>query len=333
MSSPERAPGDPILRSRHHSPIDEPVRGGHPGAPDMALPGAEQLRRQLTGTLPEPPLSRLLGIRLAAAADGTARFEMPLSGWLADGHGRIGPGPLTIPADGAMACAVMSTLPAATPFTTSELTMHLLRLPPPGGTLTASARMIAVRPPVMLSDVTVADETGALIAHGTSLLITTPPVAFPGPASAMRYPEPAGGDPDPWQRPAPEPGEVSPIACLTGLEVESADDGAAQLAIPASPWFCAQPAARVQGGIVALLADSALGAAVDSQLPSGEVYTPIELKLNLLRPLVSDGRPARAQARVVHRGRRLAVATATVNNADGQRVAVASGSGLLGAPR
>ena len=46
--------------------------------------------------------------------------------------------------------------------------------------------------------------------------------------------------------------------------------------------------------------------------------------------MTADGRDLVATGTVVHNGRRLAIATAEVVNADGDRVAIATGTTLLG---
>jgi uncharacterized protein (TIGR00369 family) len=51
--------------------------------------------------------------------------------------------------------------------------------------------------------------------------------------------------------------------------------------------------------------------------------------VNFLRPIAADGRDVVARARVVHRGRSLAVATTEVSNADGKIVATASSSWII----
>ncbi|MGH2866418.1 MAG: PaaI family thioesterase [Solirubrobacteraceae bacterium] len=314
------------------SPIAEPVRGGHPDTELLALPGLEQLRRYITDDVPEAPLSRLTGMRLVSVGDGTATFRMPLTPWLDGGRGTVPAGVLTIPADAAMACAVMSQLPPWKPFTTSELALRVLRPPSPDGAILAESRVLDPGPPVALSEVTLRDEMGALIAHGSSLCVTLPAVSPHADTAPLQYPG-ESDTPDPWQRPLAIPTGAQPaLHTFTGLGVESAQDGAATLTLPASAWFCAPPAGRVQGGIVALLADATISSAVATKVPAGTEFTPLELKLNLLRPLVSDGRPARADARVVHAGRRIAVSTAEVTDADGRTIAIASGSGLLGTP-
>ena len=78
-------------------PWQEPVRGGHPDARQLALPGAEQLRAMLTGDAPVPPMGRLTGTRLIDVAPGTATFELPLSAWLRGPDGHPSSGVLTMP--------------------------------------------------------------------------------------------------------------------------------------------------------------------------------------------------------------------------------------------
>jgi uncharacterized protein (TIGR00369 family) len=80
---------------------------------------------------------------------------------------------------------------------------------------------------------------------------------------------------------------------------------------------------------VALLADSALGAAIQTTLPRGTAFAPVDLKVNYLRPLASDGREATARGTVLHSGRRIAVASAEVRNADEKTVALATGSAMI----
>ena len=63
---------------------------------------------------------------------------------------------------------------------------------------------------------------------------------------------------------------------------------------------------------MALLADSALSAAIGTTLPAGTAFASVDLKVNYLRPLASDGREATARGTVLHSGRRVAVASAPI---------------------
>jgi uncharacterized protein (TIGR00369 family) len=328
----------------------EPVRGAHPDPHLFGLPGIEQLRRQMTGESPESPLSRLTGMRLAEITPGEAEFTMPLTGWLAGADGLISPGPLAIPADAAMACAIMSRLPAGTPFTTSEMTLRVLRPVRPGGHLRARGRVISAGPPAALAEVAVHDDAGTLIAHGSSLCMTLPRMSAPPAQSRPDPGEPLEDSPDPWERPAPEtPGTMAgaswldqlvaqidgersatPLEQFTGLAPRSAGSGESGYTLPASPWFCAPPPGRLQGGVTITLVEAAIFGALRTPLSTDHSFHPVELKVNLLRPLASDGRLASAHGQLVHSGRRVAVGRGDVRDASGRTIAVATGSALLG---
>jgi uncharacterized protein (TIGR00369 family) len=340
-------------RAEQPGPWREPVRGGHPDPALQALPGLEQLRHMLDGRTPHPPLSRLTGLRLEGLGPGHAVFRMPVSKWLRGSDGPVPLGALAIPADSAMACAFMTVLPPFTAFTTAELSLRLLRAPEPGGSILARGRVIDAGPPLALTEAELRDERDRLIAHGSSLCVRVPsrlpgvtPAGTDG-AGARDGEDDEGSDP--WKRPIPggwHPGAEAdglgagtageappaPLELLTGMAAMGvgAAAGAATLTLPTSPWLTAPPPGRVQGGVIALLADASLSAAAQSAVPAQLLYTSVDLKVNYLRPLNADGREARAPARLVHAGRRTAVALGEVLDADGRLIAAATGSGLLG---
>ncbi len=312
-------------------PWREPARGGHPDARLAARPGADLLQAMLDGSTPAPPLSRLTGMRLVEFARGAATFALPLSPWLADETGAVPIGALAMPADAAMACAIIAGLPGGAGLTTSELGLRQVRPVRPGGTVLARGRMLEAGPPVALAEVTVTDDAGRLIAHGGSLCVTVPALAAPDePHDASRAAAPAADGPDPWERALTPDDAQSPLARLTGLSPVAATPGEAAFVLPATRWLCAPPPGRVQGGAVAMLADAAITAAVRNAQADAAPFQPVELKLNFLRPLASDGRRARAHGRLIHGGRRTAVAGAEVSDADGRMIAVASGSAVAG---
>jgi uncharacterized protein (TIGR00369 family) len=312
----------------HPGPWQEPVRGGHPSARLTARPGAEQLQAMIDGATPAPPLSHLTGMRIDEIGDATAVFSMPMSPWLRRADGAIPLGPLAIPTDAAMACAIISQLPAHTGLTTTELSLRRLRAAPPGERLSARGRLVEWGEGVALADASLVDRAGRLIAQASSLCVTLPMVAEPAAdESEAEPPAPSGAQapPDPWQRPgAPADG----LNALTGLRELGADEGLAEWAMPATPWLCAPPPGRAQGGMVAVLAEAALTAAIGGPGPAAPRFVTTELKLNFVRPLVTDGRIARAEGRLIHRGRRLAVAQARVIDGADRLVAVATGSAI-----
>jgi uncharacterized protein (TIGR00369 family) len=321
------------------APWRAPVRGGHPDPALAARPGIEFLRAMLAGDTPAPPLAHLTGMQpVTLSADG-AQFTMPLSPWLCDGDGRVPLGVLAIPADAAMACAIIADLPGGTAITTSELALRQVRPARPGATLVATAEVMdraRPTPQVTLAEVTVTDDTGALIARGGSLCVMLPfsDDADPtgGAAAGALGTEVAdmadiadvADGADPWQQKAPDAG----LARLTGLTPTGLAPGEAAFALPATGWLAAPPPGRVQGGAVAMLAGAAIEGAIQTAAPAGHRFVTLELKLNYLRPLACDGREATARATLVHGGRRTAVARAEVADADGRPIAVASGSAI-----
>ena len=311
------------------APWREPVRGGHPDPALAARPGIELLRAMLARETPAPPLSRLTGMQPVRFSSRSARFDMPLSGWLCTEDGRVPLGVLTIPADAAKACAIIAELPAGVAITTTELALRQVGPALPGRALRTEATVIDVNPTsggVALAEVTLTDDTGALIARGGSLCVVLELEDAGGGRADVDH---SPGDtntagPDPWERPPPEAG----LERLTGLRLVAVADGDATFVLPATRWLCAPPPGRAQGGAVAMLAAAAIHAAMQTSAPAGGRFTPLELKVNYLRPLASDGREARAHATLVHGGRRIAVARAEVSDADGRAIAVASGSAI-----
>lgn len=310
-------------------PWREPVRGGHPDARHVALTGAEQLREMLTGDAPQPPMTRLIGLRLIDTEPGTATFELPLSGWLRGADGHAPTGLLTMPVDAAMACAIMTGLPERTGLTTTELALRQVRRAPANGRLLARGRVIHAGRPLALAEASLCDEAGRLIAHASSTCFITEGLSDEAGAANTTG---ADDSPEPWQRDAPvwAPGDdgTPPLGQLTGLHAVTAHDGEATYALPATGWLCAPPPGRVQGGAVAALAEAAITAAVRSAAPAGTVFSPVELKLNYLRPLAADGRQARAHAHVINAGRRFMVAGAEVRDADERLIVAATGSAM-----
>lgn len=89
------------------------------------------------------------------------------------------------------------------------------------------------------------------------------------------------------------------------------------------------PLGSVHGGWYATLLDSALGCSVHTTLPAGRGYTTLEFKVNLVRALNDKVPLVRAIGKVVHRGRQVTTAEATLVGHDGKLYAHASTTCLL----
>jgi uncharacterized protein (TIGR00369 family) len=332
----------------------EQARGGYPDPRLLALSGRERLEAFGTGHAPAPPLMRLTGATITGIGSGTADAEMPASGWLLNSAGVIGGGTLAIVADIAFGCAIQTELPPAVPYTTAELSMTFLRPAQVGCILSASGQAIHVGRSVALSEAFVIEEgSERLIAHGTSRCAVLPPIEpVPEPPDDLPAIEPdPDQDSDPYRRPPPTDSILSqenwermggreilarqiegelpppPIHDLTGMRPTEFGEGEAVLRLPATKWL-ASPAGTVQGGVIAMLADTAMLIAVQTIAPTGAAYVGLDLKVNYLRPVHPDGRELTARGSVIRAGRTIVIARAEVTNADGKPVALATGSSM-----
>ena len=83
------------------------------------------------------------------------------------------------------------------------------------------------------------------------------------------------------------------------------------------------------GGALALFADYAVHGAIQTTTPSATSWATLDFRIRFVRPIIPDGRPLLARARVVHRGRRLAVAWVEIVTADQKVAALADASAML----
>ncbi|HEY1016322.1 MAG TPA: PaaI family thioesterase, partial [Herpetosiphonaceae bacterium] len=82
--------------------------------------------------------------------------------------------------------------------------------------------------------------------------------------------------------------------------------------------FHYNPIGSVHGGLLATIADSALGCAIHTTLPAGVGYTTIELHTNFLRAITVGSGEITCAAEVIHAGGRIATAQAKVYDAAGK---------------
>jgi uncharacterized protein (TIGR00369 family) len=120
-----------------------------------------------------------------------------------------------------------------------------------------------------------------------------------------------------------------PIFHFCGIAPVEAGAGATTWKMPASEWLCAPVQGRLYGGAIAMLAGTAIDGTVQTTLPAGTAFGPVDLKVYFLRPVPPDGRDLVARGTVIHRGRSMAIGTSDVVDADGKKVAVATGSAMI----
>jgi uncharacterized protein (TIGR00369 family) len=120
-----------------------------------------------------------------------------------------------------------------------------------------------------------------------------------------------------------------PIAVTLRMAVVDIGDGEATFeGHPGEEHF--NPIGVVHGGYAATLLDSAMGCAVHTTLPAGVGYTTLTLETKFVRPIGRDTGVVRAEAEVVHRGRRQATTEGRLVAGDsGKLLAQATGTCLL----
>ena len=78
------------------------------------------------------------------------------------------------------------------------------------------------------------------------------------------------------------------------------------------------PIGVVHGGLAATLLDSALGCCVHTMLEQGMAYTTLQLNVNLVRAITMKTGRLQCEGQVIHAGRQMATAEATVKDIDGK---------------
>ncbi len=331
--------------------IDEPVRGAIADLRALQMTGLEAARGYVRGELPVGPIHRLTGLRPTDAGPGRSTFSMPISRWLEDPFGIVWAGTFALLADAPLGVAIWTGLPAGKTVTTSELNLSFVRpFNRETGNIVGRATSVHQGNQVGLSAVEISDRHGRLMAHGTTrCLVVDAPVDM-----EAEYPVPDTGpsDPlDPYLRPAPDDsyfdletivngrpidvqqriisGEVIPNFARTfGPRWEVEGPGSVTGTFPTSSWFSAG-GPFLYGGMIAMVAESAMGSAVYSTLEPGEVFASLDMNIRFTRPVMIESGDLVAFGRVQHTGRRLRIASADLVNAEGKRVAMATSSALV----
>ncbi|MCW2813726.1 MAG: aromatic compound degradation protein PaaI [Nocardioides sp.] len=120
----------------------------------------------------------------------------------------------------------------------------------------------------------------------------------------------------------------APIAATLGMENFGGEHGSIHVElVPQHAHY--NPLGTVHGGVISTLLDTAAGCSVHSTLAAGEGYTSLDLTVKFLRAVTVESGRLRAEGRVIHRGRRTALAEATLYDAAGRQVAHATSTCMI----
>lgn len=125
-------------------------------------------------------------------------------------------------------------------------------------------------------------------------------------------------------------GVIEPIGIANLLDMQCAEveDGRVVLTCTTREDF-ANPLGALHGGIAATLLDSAMACAVHTTLPPGVAYTSLDISVRYVKPGSVDGVELRAEGRVIHRGRKVRTAEASLTDGEGQLYATATSSLMI----
>lgn len=118
-------------------------------------------------------------------------------------------------------------------------------------------------------------------------------------------------------------GQDFPLGRLIGMSIERPSPGRAVSRVPSSPDLL-NPHGFVHGGVVFILVDTSMGAAVMSMLPEGKRCSTIECQVRYLRSVVDADLVC--ETVVTKPGRNIFHLESRVSTGDGVLVATGTGS-------
>src|SRR5205814_4843511 len=217
------------------------------------------------------------------------------------------------------------------------------------GSLIARARLLHGTRSLGLAEATIEDGRGRLLGHATSRCVLFP--LDPEVASARQTNDDRTSSvPDPYL--AELEGEVygqgywatnpgieavrglvagtflPPAFRLMGLRGVEVSEGQVTTAMATSAWL-ANARGVTYGGALAWLADATMSLTTLSTVPAATAFGPLDLTLHMFRPVIPGPGELTARAKVVHRGRTIAVTQCDISDAQDKLVAQATASQLI----
>ena len=133
------------------------------------------LKAIIDGTVPNPPISELVGFHLAEVENGRAVFESAPDFRHYNPIGTVHAGFTATLLDSALGCAIFSTLAKGDTWTTLELKLNLVRpLTKDTGPVRAEGRILHRGRTVATSEGDLKDRAGKLYAHATTTCMIFP---------------------------------------------------------------------------------------------------------------------------------------------------------------
>jgi uncharacterized protein (TIGR00369 family) len=142
----------------------------------QAMSGLEAMQAIVAGALSHPPIASLLGIRMTEAGEGRVVCVLEPGEDQYNPIGSVHGGVLSTLMDSAMSCAVHTTLPAGSGYTTLEVKANFVRpVSIRTGPLTCEGRVVHAGSRVATAECRVVDRAGKLYAHGSATCLLLGP--------------------------------------------------------------------------------------------------------------------------------------------------------------
>jgi len=141
----------------------------------MRSDGLDFLSKLADGTYPQPPIAVVNGFRPDAVEPGRAVFKLGPGRQNCNPTGTGHGGVMATLIDSAASCAIHTTLPEGTAYTTVDLTVNFVRAVTADlGTLTCEGKIIHRGGRIGTAEARLTDANGKLYAHGTATCIIMP---------------------------------------------------------------------------------------------------------------------------------------------------------------
>lgn len=139
------------------------------------MSGLEYLQAMIDGSIPSPPIAKLMGFELVSVEEGSAVFSCEPNESHYNPIGTVHGGLVCTLLDSVAGCATQTTLPRGMAYTSLEIKVNYLRpVLSTTGKLTAVGVVTKPGRRAAFVDATVTDSDGKLMATATSTLLIFP---------------------------------------------------------------------------------------------------------------------------------------------------------------
>jgi len=135
------------------------------------LTGREFIQGIIDGTIPNPPISQTVPMKMVKAEEGYVEFEVQADNRHLNPMGGVHGGFAATVLDSVTGCAVHTTLPPNISYATVDLNVKMVKPVPLDTKLIATGKVISKSKSLSTSEGFLKDNHGKIYAHGTATCI------------------------------------------------------------------------------------------------------------------------------------------------------------------